>query len=74
MLLGQHFSWLSTVLNNFVEPDRISPQSGVTMLKNIVDNIEQCCPNNIVASCFQQLLIFGCVAFEVTDLSFLICD
>ena len=29
------------------------------MPNNIVDNIEQCCPNNIVASCFQQLLIFG---------------
>ena len=37
----------------------ISPQSSVTMPNNIVDNIEQFCPNNIVASCFQQLLIFG---------------
>ena len=36
------------------------------MPNNIVDNIEQCCPNNIVASCFQQLLIFGRVAVVVT--------
>ena len=28
------------------------------MLNNIVDNIEQCCPNHVVASGFQQLLIF----------------
>ena len=30
-------------------------------MNNIVDNIEQCCPKNIVAYCFQKLLIFGCV-------------
>ena len=29
------------------------------MTNNIVDNIEQCCPNNTVAFCFQQLLLFG---------------
>ena len=38
------------------------------MPNNIVDNIEQCCPNNIVASCFQQLLIFGRVDdFHIRD-------
>ena len=35
---------------------RISRQSGVTMLSNIVDNYEQCGQHNIVASCFYQLL------------------
>ena len=45
---------LFLVVNNIVEPE-------LTMLNNIVDNIEQCCPNNIVAYCFQQLLIFGCI-------------
>ena len=28
--------------------------AGSTILFNIVDKQEQCCPNNIVASCFQQ--------------------
>ena len=36
-----------------VEPES-SPQSGVTILNNIVDNIEQCGQHNIVQSCFQQ--------------------
>ena len=58
MLLGQHCSWLSTVLNNIVEPE-LARHQPVTMSNNVVDNIEQCCPNNIVASCFQELLIFG---------------
>ena len=30
------------------------PQSGLTMLNNIVDNYEQCGQHNIVASCFYQ--------------------
>ena len=38
------------------------------MPNNIVDNIEQCCPDNIVASCFQQLLIFGRVSLSKSDL------
>ena len=44
------------VVNNIeqvVEPES-SPQSGVTMLNNIVDIIEQCGQHNIVLSCFQQ--------------------
>ena len=47
---------LLNVVNNIeqvVEPES-SPQSGVTMLNNIVDNIEQCGQHNIVQSCFQQ--------------------
>ena len=45
------------VVNNIdqvVEPES-NPQSGVTMLNNIVDNIEQCGQHNIAQSCFQQL-------------------
>ena len=44
------------VVNNIeqvVEPES-SPQSGVTVLNNIVDIIEQCGQHNIVQSCFQQ--------------------
>ena len=48
----------------------INLHSGVTMLNNIVDNQEQFCPNNIVASCFQQHLIFGCVCSNQHYLSF----
>ena len=47
---------LLNVVNNIdqvVEPES-SPQSGLTMLNNIVDNIEQCGQHNIVQSCFQQ--------------------
>ena len=40
---------LSTILNNTVEPE-----SGVTILFNIVDNCEQCGQQNIVQSCFHQ--------------------
>ena len=39
-----------------VEPE-FDLQSGVTMLNNIVDNIEQ--QHNIVQSCFQQLVIYA---------------
>ena len=51
----------SCAVNNIeqvVEPES-SPQSGVTMLNNIVDKIEQCGKNNIVRSCFQQLSTTG---------------
>ena len=47
---------LLIVVNNIeqvVEPE-CSPQSGVTMLNNIANNIEQCGQHNIVKSCFQQ--------------------
>ena len=40
-------------IEQVVEPES-SPQSGVTMLNNIVDKIEQCGKNNIVQSCFQE--------------------
>ena len=60
MLCGPHCSHLSTILNNIVEPE-----SGVTILFNIVDNYEQCGPHNIVQSCFHQycnkLTVFSCV-------------
>jgi hypothetical protein len=42
-------SHLSTILNNIVEPE-----SGVTILFNIVDNCEQCGQQSIVQSCFHQ--------------------
>ena len=60
MLCGPHCSHLSTILNNMVEPE-----SGVTILFNIVDNCEQCGQQNIVQSCFHQycnnLIVFSCV-------------
>ena len=45
-------SHLSTILNNVVEPE-----SGVTILFNIVDSYEQCGQQNIVQSCFHQYCI-----------------
>ena len=60
MLCGPHCSHLSTILNNMVEPE-----SGGTILFNIVDNCEQCGQQNIVQSCFRQycnnLIVFSCV-------------
>ena len=44
-----HCSRLLTILNNVVEPE-----SGETMLKNIVDNCEQCGQQSIVQSCSHQ--------------------
>ena len=46
-----HCTHLSTILNNIVEPE-----SGLTILFNIVDNCEQCGQQNIVQSCFHELL------------------
>ena len=46
VLCGPHCSQLSTILNNIVTPD-----SGSTILFNIVDKCEQCGPHNIVQSC-----------------------
>ena len=51
---------LFNVVNNteqVVEPES-SLQSGVTMLNNIVDNIEKYGQHNIVEAYFQQLVIF----------------
>ena len=47
---------LFIVVNNIVQHcwAGISPQSGVIMLNNTVDNYEQYGQHNIVASCFQQ--------------------
>jgi hypothetical protein len=39
-------------LNNVVEPE-----SGVTILFNVVDSYEQCGQQNIVQSCFHQYCI-----------------
>jgi hypothetical protein len=54
---------LSTMLNNIVEPE-----SGVTILFNIVDNCEQCGQQNIVQSCFHQycnnLSVFTRVGYD----------
>ena len=45
---------LFDVVNNIVQHCQacISPQSGVTILNNIIDNIEQCGQHNIVRCCF----------------------
>ena len=48
MLCRPHCSKMSTIFNNTAEPE-----SGVTILYNIV--------HNIVVTCFQQLIIFGSV-------------
>ena len=47
---------LFNVVNNIVQHcwAWISPQSGATILNNIVDNIEQCGQHNIVQGCFHQ--------------------
>ena len=47
---------LFNVVNNIVRHcyTWLRANSGSTILFNIVDNQEQCSPNNIVASCFQQ--------------------
>ena len=57
---------LFNVVNNIVQCcwALISLQSGVTMLNNIVDNIEQCGQQNIVHSCFHQART-GCSFFAV---------
>ena len=54
---------LFNVVNNTEQVVELesSLQSGVTILNNIVDNIQQYGQHNIVQSCFQQLLIFCCV-------------
>jgi hypothetical protein len=49
MFCCPHCSQLSTILNNIVTPD-----SGSTILFNIVDKCEQRWQQNIVQACFQQ--------------------
>ena len=56
MLYCRNCSMLSTILNKLWSLNPL--QSGVTMLNNIVDNIEQYGQHNIVQSGFQQLVIF----------------
>ena len=60
MLCSPHSTLLNVVNNTkqVVEPES-SLKSGVTMLNNIVNNIEQYGQHNIVQSCFQQLVIFS---------------
>jgi hypothetical protein len=68
MFCRPHCSHLSIILNNIVEP-----QSGVTILFNIVDNCEQCGQQSIVQSCFHQycnnLIVFCRVWFVIKMLS-----
>ena len=45
-----HCSRLSTILNNIVKPE-----SGVTILFNTVNSLEQCGQQNVVQYCFHQL-------------------
>ena len=44
--------------------DIVQPESGIAILSNIADNIEQCGQQNIVQSCFHQhcnkLFFFSC--------------
>ena len=49
---------LFNVVNNIEQnvESESARKSGVTMLNNIVDNIEQCGQHNIVQGCFQQPL------------------
>ena len=64
---------LFNVVNNIVQHcwAWISLQSGVTMLNNIVDNIEQCGQQNIVHCCFHQArTIFCCVYMFVASSRF----
>ena len=49
MVCCPHCLLLLTILNNVIEPE-----SGETMLDNVVDNIEQCGQQNIVQSWFYQ--------------------
>ena len=64
-------SHLSTILNNIVEPE-----SGVTILFNIVDNCEQYGQQNIVQSCFHQhcnyLIVFSRVVNAINMASYII--
>ena len=62
MLLWKNCFWLSTVLNNIVEP--ASARNQVYNVEHIVGNTEQYCTHNILVSCIQQLLIFGRVHDE----------
>ena len=57
---------LFNVVNNIVQHcwAWISLRSGVTMLNNIVDNIEQCRQHNIVQGCFHQAWT-GCAFLRV---------
>ena len=64
MLCYPHCSQLSTMLNNIVTPD-----SGSTILFNIVDKCEQCGQHNIVQS---GLIIFTRVGWKQTCVNLLI--
>ena len=68
MLCGPHCSQLSTILNSIVTPDQ-SPDSGSTILFNIVDKCEQCWPHNIFNHVKQQAHNFYTVACEFSQLS-----
>ena len=59
---------LFNVVNNIVQHcwAWISPQSGVTMLNNIVDSIEQRGQHNIVQGCFHQPWT-GCAFYACTS-------
>jgi hypothetical protein len=58
---------LFTLVNNIVEPE-----SGVTILFNIVDNCEQCGQQSIVQSCFHQycnnLSVFASTDFQSVEI------
>ena len=53
MLCAVHIVQVINNIEQVVEPES-SPQSSVTMLNNIVDNIEQCGQHNIVRILFSR--------------------
>ena len=54
MLLEQYCSMLQTILLDILTPGCGLLQAQELFNTPAVDNQEHCCPNNIVASCFQQ--------------------
>ena len=54
---------LFTLVNNIEHV--VEPESGVTILFNIVDNCEQCGQQSIVQPCFHQYCINLCVFFQL---------
>ena len=63
MLCCLHCSMLSTIMNKLLS---LNPayNRGVTMLNNVVENIEKYGQHNIVQACFQQPEIFCRVEIE----------
>jgi hypothetical protein len=63
---------LFTLVNNIELNSIVEPESGVTILFNIVDNCEQCGQQSIVQSCFHQycnnLSVFASTDFQSVEI------